>query len=261
MKPKLVLNILRFSRAHHETTTESFHDSLLGFVALPSRNPIQEVSLMQTEQFVLMRPYVYHLTDRNNLGHIRVANALSPAAYLMEQARRCDLMRSRRHQHEKIRMGNTVVLIRDQMPLRKGHIELLDGYSYEDVIESINRRVFFWAGTDAGPIAQGVRHFGRYRTEHPVILRVSFRSLLQLNPHTEPKFCRYNSGSPRTSNRKKSPRGPDTFMGAETFDGTASAVVEVTFEEPIMLPSDTMVGKGPKGPWQGLCESRAAVSG
>jgi hypothetical protein len=192
---------------------------------------------------------VYHLTDRGNAELISKTNGISPASHLMVSAGRYDLLRSRRRRHEKIMVGGTVILVRDQAPLHKGNLDLPNGYSYEDLIESINSRIFFWPGTAAGPISYGDRHFKRYRAERPVILRVGIESLLRANPAVEPMFCRYNSGSPRCSNGRKSPRGPDTFVTAARFEGIPSSVVEVTFEGALVLPADTTVGEDPKGPW------------
>jgi hypothetical protein len=175
---------------------------------------------------------------------------MSPSALLMQRAGRQDLLRKRRREHERITIDGIVVLIRDQAPLHRGNMELCGGYSYEDVIESINRRIFFWPGTAGGPINYGVRHFERYRHEKPLILRINLQSLLQCNPDIQPKFCRYNSGSPRCSNGAKSPRGPNTFLPAFEFSGTPSQVVEVTFESPLILPVDATVAKHPKGSWE-----------
>ncbi len=83
---------------------------------------------------------------------------------------------------------------------------MLGSYSYEDLIENLNRRIFFWPGTPAGPIGYGRRHFERYREENPVILRINVRSLLCANAKVEPKFCRYNSGSPRCSKGREPQR-------------------------------------------------------
>lgn len=198
------------------------------------------------------RPYLYHLTDRVNLRQIERTHEMSPAVLLMERAGRLDLVRIRRRRHERIAIGGITILLRDQAPLHKGSMELQGDCIYEDVIEDINARVFFWPGTTGGPISYGVRHFERYRSERPVILRVNFHSLLKSNPNVEPKFCRYNSGSPRCSNGMKSPRGPDTFAPAAEFVGTPSNVVEVTFESPIVVPADTTIGEYPNGPWQPL---------
>ena len=171
---------------------------------------------------------------------------------LFERADRLDLVRRRRKGHERITIGSDVVLIRDQAPLHGGNLSLPISYTFEDFVESLNRRSFFWPGTAAGPISYGYRHFERYRNEAPVILRLTLDSLLLANPSTQPLFCRYNSGSPRCSNGVRSPRGPDTFLLAADFNRTPSEVVEVTFDSEITLPAVTEVGSRPSGPWRCL---------
>jgi hypothetical protein len=170
----------------------------------------------------------------------------------MERAARTDLLRRRRTRHEPVVVGGAEILVRDQAPLHKGNLQLLDGYSFEDFVESLNRRIFFWPGGPGGPISYGVRHFERYREESPVILRISFQSLLKANPSASPQYCKYNSGSPRCSDGNKSPRGPNTFLSIHDFSGTPSQVVEVTFDREIQLPKDSEFGANPKGPWRPL---------
>ena len=126
------------------------------------------------------------------------------------------------------------------------------GYTFDQFIESLNRRIFFWPGTDASPISYGIRHFERYRSEHPTMLRIDFQSLLSSNPADEPRYCRYNSGAPRCSHGQKSPRGPNTFQSADQFVGTPSAVVEVAFSGPLVLPANVKIGRLPSGPWRPL---------
>src|SRR5262249_9745681 len=142
--------------------------------------------------------------------------------------------------------------LRDQGPLHQGNMRLPKGYTLEDFIESLNRRIFFWPGTAMGPISYGVRHFERYEGEKPVILRIHLDTLLKRNPDAIPRYCRYNSGSPRCSNGKKSPRGPDTFVLAAEFNETPSKVVEVTFESELALPPNTQFGPQKKRPWRTL---------
>ena len=174
----------------------------------------------------------------------------------MERANRPDLIRTRRRKHERITIEKTIIVVRDQAPLHEGNMKLPPGFSYEDLIESINNRIFFWPGSERGPISYGVRHFERYRAERPVILRLNFKSLLEANPGVEPRLCSYNSGSPRCSNGRKSPRGPNTFIRVSTFEGTPSGVVEITFESPLTIPSDVTIGEHPNGPWQPLRSRR-----
>jgi hypothetical protein len=204
---------------------------------------------MVIKAYAQARPYLYHLTDRSNLDHICETNNLLSAAIFMERAGRTDLLRVRRRGHERVTVANRVILIRDQAPLHRGNVSLPRGYTFEQFVESLNRRIFFWPGTDAGPISYGVRHFERYQPEHPAILKIDFQSLIDSNPAAYPRYCRFNSGSPRCSYGQKSPRGPNTFLSADQFSGTPSKVVEVTFDGPLVLPEDTKVGRNPAGPW------------
>jgi hypothetical protein len=168
----------------------------------------------------------------------------------MQRSGRNDLLRARRPEPVPVNIGDSVIWIRDQGPLHRGNARFPNSYTFEDLIESLNRRIFFWPGTAARPISYGIRHFERYEEEKPVILRIHFDTLLQTNPAAIPRYCGYNSGSPRCSNGEKSPRGPDTFRLAKDFDGTPSKVVEVTFDSEIRLPVNTEIGKQPNGPWK-----------
>lgn len=207
---------------------------------------------MLLEHFVKTRPFLYHLTADSNLQLIRDSRTLSSAAEIIGRARRSDLLRARRRQHERVVVKNAEVVLRDQAPLHRGNLVLPAGFSFEDFIESLNGRIFFWPGSEAGPISYGVRHFERYQHELPAILRVPTESLIAANPDVGPQCCRYNSGSPRCNDGKPSPRGPNTFVALCDFTGTPSQVVEVTFGSEIGLPSDTTVGSHPLGPWSSL---------
>ncbi len=204
------------------------------------------------EHFARRRPYVYHLSHRDNLRHLRETGCLVPAAILMERAGRADLLRTPRRAHERVSVDGRIIALRDQRPLRRGNAGLSRGYAFGDLVESLNRRVFFWPGDRNGPIDYGVRHFEHYEHEHPIVLRVGFAALAASNPLVEPLFCRYNSGSPRCSYGRRSPRGPGTFLTAAAFDGTPNQVVEVTFENEIALPPGTEFAGQPGGPWRSL---------
>lgn len=207
---------------------------------------------MLTQLYQDVRPYLYHLTDKINLAHVRETNRLYPAATLMKTAGRNDLLRTRRGSHERVTIGKTAIMVRDQAPLHRGNISFEEGYTFEIFVESLNRRIFFWPGTADGPISYGMRHFERYQEERPILLRVRFRSLLVANPSVEPHYCAYNSGSPRCSYGSRSPRGANTFLPADQFGGTPSKVVEVTFNDTVILPADAQVAEHPSGPWRSL---------
>lgn len=124
----------------------------------------QNLSIAFThERYGSSRPYLYHLTDRSNLDPIRETRTLLPAATLMERSGRVELLRIRRRAHERVDVDNRSILIRDQAPLHKGNVVLEIGFSFDDFVESINRRIFFWPGKAGGPISYGIRHFERYQ--------------------------------------------------------------------------------------------------
>jgi hypothetical protein len=209
-------------------------------------------AFLNPQRYASARPYLYHLTHQVNLAHLRELGRLVPAAILMERAGRAELIQTRRKAHERVIVHGREIVLRDQRPLHKGNAKLSRGLTFEGLVETLNRRVFFWPGNDSGPIGYGVRHFQHYEHEHPIILRVEFESLLRANPSANPLFCHYNSGSPRCSYGKKSPRGTTTFVSAADFGGTPSQVVEVTFENEIILPPNTMFATRLSGPWEPL---------
>jgi hypothetical protein len=215
---------------------------------------------LQLDKFIALRPYLYHLTDPNNLQFLIERNAIVPASILMDLAGSLHLLRQKRSDAAVLSIDGYDIHIRDQGPLYAGKAGFAEGFSFADFVESLNCRVFFWPGTVCGPIAYGIRHFERYQNESPTILRVSTVSLLQANPAAVPHFCKYNSGSPRPSGGIKSPRGLDTFLPAEQFPWTPGKVVEVTFDCELALPPDIEFGPAPEGPWQRLKPLSATAS-
>ena len=126
-------------------------------------------------------------------------------------------------------------MLRDQAPLREGNAALDGGWTFADLVEDLNGRVFFWPGTERRPIPDGQRHFERYADESIAVLMVDTTALFAANGGAT--FCRYNSGSPRWSGGRPSPRGPGTFVAAADAPFTAGQVVEVTFRNTVVLPN------------------------
>jgi hypothetical protein len=207
-------------------------------------------SALLTQHYLAARPYLYHLTHQDNVNNLRKTGQLFPACTLMQLGGREELMRKRRPGSERVTVDGATIVLRDQEPLRSGNAKFPKGYAFEDLIENLNRRIFFWPGTSKTAIAYGVRHFEHYKQEKPILLRIKFQSLLDSNHRAIPLFCPFNSGSPRCSYGKKSPRGPNTFVPAEGFRETPSRVVEVTFDRQLTLPPDTEFGGRPTGPWR-----------
>lgn len=189
------------------------------------------------DKFAQLRPYLYHLTSRENFEPILSAGGLYPASKLFGFADAKEQMGMRRGSRRDLQVKEWTVSIRDQAPLHAGNIEFEPGWDLPRFVRHVNDHVFFWPGDKDGPIPAGQRHFERYSGENPLILRIETLSLFDQPKEILPCFCRYNSGAPRISNRKKSPRGGSTYLLAERAGFTASEVQEVVFRDRVSLPN------------------------
>ncbi len=203
-------------------------------------------------KFAGARAYVYHLTAPDNLVRICETGLMESAASLLRAAERQELICERRREHVALRIGAQALWLRDQKPLHEANIGFEGGWTFGDLVEALNHLVFFWPGSGAGPNEYGLRHFERYASEEPVVIRVPTADLLRVNGDVTPLFCAYNSGSPRYTNGRASPRGPSTFASADRFAWGYGRVVELTFAAPLRLPSTTEYGFRPDGPWRVL---------
>ena len=200
------------------------------------------------ENLVKYRPYLYHLTSRQNLASIRLDRQLRCANQLLDHAKLERLAWQRRLEHLVIGGENGPVLIRDQGPLSAGSIDFEDGWTIGRFVRHINAHVFFWPGTSAGPVEAGRHHFERYLHESPVIIRIDTDRVTS----DALLFSRYNSGAPRCSGGKNSHRGASTYLPADKFTGTVSKVVEIVAPGKMLLPDSTEFSDSPGGPWQSL---------
>ncbi len=202
-------------------------------------------------EFAARSPYAFHLTARQNLDFVMEKGALYPSELLLREAGLQNWLAEKRGEHVDAAIPGRKIVVRDQAPLHRGNMTLDDGWSFGDFIVHLNRRVFFWAGKkDGRPIDYGRRHFERYAGESPVIIRVLTEDIFAANSAITPEFCRYNSGSPRCSNGKRSPRGAKTFSTCNLAEFRASEVVEITFAASVILPSTAEIGESPDGPWE-----------
>ena len=204
--------------------------------------------LLDTRRLARIRPYLYHLTAEQNLGPMRQLSELRCARALLESANLGHLAAQRRTAHVALRSGADSLLIRDQKPLAAGAIAFETGWTFERFIAYVNEHVFFWPGDAAGPIKAGLNHYERYRGERLAIVRVPTVDFLP----SQPAYSRFNSGAPRCSGGKHSPRGASTYLPAHLFDGNPSQVVEVVAVHSCPLPSSSEFAAAPCGPWQPL---------
>ena len=202
---------------------------------------------MDLDRYLTVRPWAYHLTARQNIAGIRQQATLLSVSKLARRPSERAALTERRTGAISMKAAH----VRDQRPLHRGNIELAPDFSFEQLLVLLNSLVFFWPGPrfeEKGPIDYGWRHFGRYKSESPVILRARTSDLLAENAH-EALVCPYNSGSPRCSHGRKSPRGPQTFRPIADFPGTPSKVVEIAFKDKARLPASVEMGDTPSGPW------------
>src|SRR5258708_4339893 len=98
--------------------------------------------------------HVYHLTARDNVRKIKAEGSLLSASTLMKKAGH-DCCDEKRREHLPVTIGGEKCLIRDQKPLHRGNVTLEGGWTFEDLLQALNERVFFWPGHIEGPLSYG----------------------------------------------------------------------------------------------------------
>lgn len=192
-------------------------------------------------RFLQLRPYLYHVTARENLDMLADTMRLEPAASLMRRSGRNDLLRWRRSSTVRLTPGVGEVVLKDQAPLIEENVALTHGWTFADFVEYLNEHVFFWPGTAVGPIKAGVRLHGHYENALPLVIRASTSDLLAANPDAIPLFCALNSGAPRQQGGRRVARGPHLFTIGSDFPRREREVVELAFRSGVELPDGTSV--------------------
>jgi hypothetical protein len=205
--------------------------------------------MIDLDQLCEKRPFLYHLTNRENVPSIVRERVMWSASALLQAAedhapRR--YIREKRPNHVTIRVRRQNVHIRDQRPISEKLLAncLLGGLVLGDYYELLNDRVFFW------PTLQRLRrHYDRYEPEGPTILRFRTEDLLALN-HVE--LSRLNSGATRANSYLGGvapPRGRETFRSPDNYEHGISSIAEVTVEGYCTLPDNFEQAPSPDGPW------------
>lgn len=193
------------------------------------------------EQFAALRPFLYHVTARENAGPLADTRVLQPAETLLRWAGRPELVRERRRDDLSVKAGVHRLVLKDQKPLIEANVQLPVGWEFGDLVAYLNRHVFFWPGSADGPIVQGQRLHSHYEADSPLVVRVRTASLLAANPEGIPLFAAFNTGAPRRQRGERVARGPDLFTIAADFPRRAFEVVEVVFRSQVPLPEDAEV--------------------
>lgn len=133
------------------------------------------------DTFIATRPFAYHVTAQSNLDFLKRNHTLRPASHWNSVANRRDLKLTRRTEGNLLQIRGGSIHIRDQKPLHVGAIAFSDGWNLVDLIRHLNDHVYFWPGTERGPIRSGRNHYSTYEHERPAVLRISTQELLAMN--------------------------------------------------------------------------------
>jgi hypothetical protein len=208
---------------------------------------------MELNKFIEKRPFLFHLTDKKNLQLIVKYGKLFSTNSLIDKANKEEYLpikRIKRPTHFELDINGEIYSIRDQQPISEKALRKCLTHNWEcaDFYESLNSRVFMWPTLD-----RLWRHFNRYVSENPIILRFETNSLLEINQNA--KFCRLNSGATRANSYlggKPPERGMNTFQLAVNYTNSISSVAEVTFENECILPRTFCCSNFPDGTWEVL---------
>ncbi len=201
-------------------------------------------------QYAALRPFLYHLTSTENAARLAGGAPMLTAAELMRRAG--VPLETANSAIVRFEVDGATVTVMDQRPLREANIAFQRGWDMRRLRTELRARVYFWPGDAEGPIPMGRNHMERYADEpdlRPAIVRVKLLDLLAHNPGLEPEFCRFNSGAPRFSGGRASPRGPETFQRAPLCNFNPGQVREVTFLDAVRLPPSAQWASTPAGPW------------
>jgi len=201
------------------------------------------------ERFVAVRPFLFHLTATGNLNRIMDTRVLQPTNDLLTIAGWRAPRTAPRRGPQLVEIDGQTVWIRDQRPLHAGNIAFEEGWDMPRFLALIDSHVFFWPGKEEGPVKAGINHFKRYAQDRPALIRVPTGALLDANPELEPLFCRFNSGAPRASHGRKSPRGSTTYVSEHALDGTVDHVKEALFCGAVKMPLTSQMASSYSGPW------------
>jgi hypothetical protein len=191
------------------------------------------------QEFVRLRPFVYHISARENVSFLRASGTLWTTLNLLEAAGRPELANDRRVDYVALQLPLGLVVLKDQKPLIEANTALPDDWCFADFVRYLNSMTYFWPGSAAGPIGRGRRLLQHYELDGPLVLRVPTSDLLQANASLTPLFSPFNSGAPRYHSGQKARRGPDTFSPHNQFPRRTGEVVELAFAGNITLPKTT----------------------
>ena len=213
----------------------------------------EETGNMDINEFIAERPFLYHLTDEDNISGILTEGEIWSTKYIAhlaiaKRSERKTYLTTKRPKHSVLTVNGRKFKIRDQRPISIKILSksLTDSWTTGDFLDHLNGRVFMWPTLD-----RLQRHYNRYAHENPVILRFNTADVFEIN--TSPQFCSINSGATRCHPFYKGaapPRGRKTFLPANKYLDGIKNVAEVTFPIKCLVPSNIWTARSPNGNWE-----------
>jgi hypothetical protein len=213
------------------------------------------LAFLNLESIIGRWTHCYHVTAAINLQFIRRFGTLLPAATLFRLTDRGDLLNCRRIQDVRLRLQGLEVLVRNQIPLDPGSIDVGLKETFEGYVASLNERVFFWPGTTLGPTQDGMRMFQQTSQVNSAMIRVPSRSLFDSNEGSPIHLSTCNTGASWIVNGKKSQRGPNVFQNAGSFVEPAGRIEEISIIGSVSLPDDSEYCASFGERWRSLFEA------
>lgn len=205
---------------------------------------------MRISDFIETWPYLFHVTVSTNLPAIQALRKLFTAEHLLNGAGLEKVGESRRENDVTVQFAGFPIVIRSQQPLNSECLELDSEWTLFDYVQALNRRVYFWPGTETGLLEDGKKLILSQKTKGSAILRIPTSSLFTINGHVPSFFSPHNTGAAWCEDGKKSHRGSGSFLSCDQFKEDATNVVEAGFEGTTKLPSDTLAALSLRGPWE-----------
>lgn len=195
-------------------------------------------------------PWAYHITFAVNLASIAEQRHLYSASRLMQDAGYA-ADPNRRLGDQCLALHGHQVTLRNQSALDPMALALPDGECLDEYISFLNRRVYFWTGTNRGPVADGLRMLDTHRAR-AVLIRVPTKFLVEQNARVPISLSNCNTGASWLNCGSKTSRTRKHVQCLQQFRGDLDEVVELSYEDFAVLPPTSECAEHLVGPWRSL---------
>lgn len=207
---------------------------------------------MEAIELARQWPYCYHVTFSENLRSIADTRTLYSASTLLSDAGLDGHSRLRGSEHT-IELGGRLAVLRNQIALNPDELELPDRDTFEEYVFFLNQRTYFWPGTDAGPVADGLRLIAAHGAlRPPIVIRTRTMSLIEENRNQTIQVATCNTGASWRRRDGKTWRARDAVVPLVKYVDDPSAIVELSYLSSARLPRDCEYSTPSVEGWQKL---------